>query len=360
MKARVLYVPNESGEWRQRGLRRALQDLEDAGLIEAHRVFSLLWRVRNGGDSSAHRRGLVTAVREFRPTVVLVQHMDGSGITRRDVADMRFGNEFNLIYHEGDAHHPIQKPLPPEARVLGATSDITYVSGRGLLMRNFIRAGAKDVRYAQWCFDTDRFPREAINDSDREFDVVIVANHHRPGLRAMPGLRARKRFVDAAQERWGDRLALYGAGWAGSSARGPLAFDDQVRAVRSAWVSANWDHFPRVWGYHSDRLPISLAAGTVHATTLHPGFEEVFPRAVAAAMILAERPKGLLASIDRLLETTTPQERLTRMRIGQDHAYSSMAQNDQLVGWLNDSGAQIDAMAAKSAWARGGPLRDDL
>ena len=36
-------------------------------------------------------------------------------------------------------------------------------------------------------------------------------------------------------------------------------------------MSANWDNFPHHESYASDRLPISLLAGRVHITSMHPG-----------------------------------------------------------------------------------------
>jgi hypothetical protein len=38
-------------------------------------------------------------------------------------------------------------------------------------------------------------------------------------------------------------------------------------------VSANWDHWPRMSDYSSDRLPISLISGRPHVTTRHTGCE---------------------------------------------------------------------------------------
>jgi hypothetical protein len=65
----------------------------------------------------------------------------------------------------------------------------------------------------------------------------------------------------------------YGAGWRGPSARGVLPFDDQIRTIRNSGMSVNWDHFPSLRAYASDRLPISLIAGRVHITTRHPDMD---------------------------------------------------------------------------------------
>jgi len=52
-----------------------------------------------------------------------------------------------------------------------------------------------------------------------------------------------------------------------------IAFDRQTDEIRRGRISANWDHFPRMPDYGSDRLAISLLAGRPHVTTRHPGGE---------------------------------------------------------------------------------------
>jgi hypothetical protein len=82
-----------------------------------------------------------------------------------------------------------------------------------------------------------------------------------------------------------------GAGWPQGWSEGRIAYARQVDELRKERVSANWDHWPRIPDYTSDRLPISLIAGRPHVTTRHPGgewlpghdlglFQELSPRLV--------------------------------------------------------------------------------
>jgi hypothetical protein len=104
-------------------------------------------------------------------------------------------------------------------------------------------------------------------------------------------------------------FALYGHGWEGHrSWNGPLAFEDQGEANRSARLSATWDHFPVFANYTSSRVPISLASGVPHVTNYRPGLKLIYPpgsglywgktvRSVAetVAVVLAMPRKDLLA-----------------------------------------------------------------
>jgi hypothetical protein len=335
-------------------MRRALVDLEAGGLIESARVFSLLHAVRGGTPTKAAVADLHTCVADYRPDLVLMQHLGGSGITRASMRALRATRPFSLIYHEGDPFAPPFHPLPREARAIGRAADVVFASGATTFVRNFERVGAREVRYLEWGFDPDRFPHPgAPREEEREVDVVVIANRNAPRLRGLPNWRDRIRFVELVQAEFGERCAIYGRGWNGPGARGVVPFDQQQGAVRSAWISANWDHFAAEAKYHSDRLAISLAAGTVHATTWHPGFDEIFPDSVRASMLFAGDPEALVEAITRHLETTPHRDRLRAMRVAQDHAWAHLRYDDQLVTMLNAGGAAIDPAAASALWSVG-------
>jgi len=208
------------------------------------------------------------------------------------------------------------------------------------------------VRYLQWGFDPDRFPDAGPPvATGRDLDVTVIANRNTPRLRGLPGWRDRIAFVELVQAEFGDRCAIYGRGWGGPGAAGPVPFDEQQGRIRGAWVSANWDHFAGESKYHSDRLPISLAAGSVHATTNHPGFDDLFPAHVRRSMLLGDSPRSLLAAIVGHLRDTTPADRLEMMANAQDYAWANLRYDDQLVEMLNSVGAGIDADEASAAWS---------
>lgn len=348
---RILYVPNESGDFRQLGFRRPLANLVGAGLIAEADVFSLQWRIRNGGDAEQHRQDLIERIRSFQPNFVLMQHLGSTGLTEKHFRAMRAAANFEFVYHEADPYSRFLHPLPKSAQAAGRVADVTFTVGSGVFAENFRRAGSADVRWASHVFEPDRYEFVPVSvEPFREHDVVVVANRNSPRFRGHPNWRDRIKFVSMLQDRFGDRLAIYGRGWTGVGAMGPVDFSKQNDAIRSAWVSANWDHYAEEPNYFSNRLPISLASGSIHATTWHRGYDSMFPDSTRAFLMHNKSRRGLLDEIEHFLSTTSPAQRIDAGIRAQQVAYKDFRQDDQLVKFLNFRQVRVDPSAASHAW----------
>jgi hypothetical protein len=355
-RIRILYVPNESGEFRQLGFRRPLANLADAGLIESTSVFSLQLRIRNGGDPEQHRQDLVARVRDFQPNFVLMQHLGSTGLTDQHFAAMRAAASFQFVYHEADPYSRFMHPLPLAARAAGRSADVTFTVGNGVFSDNFRRSGASDVRWASHVFESERYRRTDVStDTTRQHDIVVVANRNNPRFRGHPNWRDRIAFVTHLQERFGDRVAIYGKGWTGTGAMGPVEPSSQDLAIRSAWISANWDHYATEPYYFSNRLPISLAAGSIHATTHHPGYDSLFPEETSDFLVFGKTRRSLADAIERVLTQTGPDERIAAATRGQEFAYKHYRQDSQLVSFLNYRGLRVDPRTAAQIWDADAP-----
>ncbi|MEO5314986.1 hypothetical protein PV772_12845 [Pseudarthrobacter sp. CC12] len=351
---RILYVPNEAGDFRQLGFRRPLANLVRAGLISDADVFSLQWRIRNGGDAEEHRQDLIKRIQGFRPNVVLMQHLGTTGLTDKHFKAMRAAGEFDFIYHEADPYSRFLHPLPKPAQAAGRAADVTFTVGSGVFAENFRRAGSRDVRWASHVFEPDRYQFSPVSvEPVREHDVVVVANRNSPRFRGHPNWRDRIKFVSILQDRLGDRLAIYGRGWTGAGAQGPIDFSKQNEAIRSAWVSANWDHYAKEPHYFSNRLPISLASGSIHATTYHRGYDSLFPDSTRAFLMHNRSPRGLVEDIEQYLSQTSPADRIDAGSRAQRFAYKGFRQDDQLVRFLNFREVKVDPNAASDSWDLG-------
>jgi hypothetical protein len=348
---RILYVPNEFGNFRQVGFRRPLANLQAAGLVTEVSVLSLLWRIREGGDPEMHRKALIQRVARFQPNVILMQHVGSTGLRAKHFDQMRAASHFKLIYHEADPYQGPLHPLPRSAALAGQAADVVFTVGSGRFAKAFRMSGARDVRWESHAFDVERY-REIGGDppATRQHDIVIVANRNRPRMRGLPNWRDRIRFVRYLQERFGDRLAIYGAGWEGAGVMGPIPFAEQHVAIRSGWISANWDHFAREPNYFSNRLPISLAAGSIHATTWHPGYDEIFARDTREFLLLSRSQVKLADAIEEKLAGTDSDQRLAAVRHAQTYSYRRFRQDDQMVRFLNFERQIIDPACARDSW----------
>lgn len=348
---RVLYVPNEAAEFRQLGFRRPLANLVATEQITEVSIFSLQWRILNGGDPEQHRLDLIQRIAEFQPNLILMQHLGKTGLRNRHFREMRRVADFDLIYHEADPYSRLLHPLPIAARAAGRAADVVFTIGTGTFRNNFLRAGAADVRWSSHVFEPERYAYSPVSEAlVRPYDVVIVANRNTPRFRGHPNWRDRIRFVELMQQRFGERLAVYGRGWEGVGAKGPVDFSSQNEVIRSAWVSANWDHYAEEPSYFSNRLPISLASGSIHATTMHPSYDHIFPSCAEDFLIFENTPARLVESIEGYFERTAPDERIRSAKKAQEFAYEEYRQDNQVVSLLNAKTSWIDPIRAADEW----------
>jgi hypothetical protein len=221
-------------------------------------------------------------------------------------------------------------------RTLARTADVVYISGTGPLTRVFRRWGARRIRYAYDGADTVRFGAPWTPTRERELDVVMVANRNRgrfPGT-ALPGTRSRVRLAAELQRRHGDRFGLYGSGWEGfPSALGPVDFDRQTDINRRAWVSASWDHFPRIGSYCSNRVPISLLSGIPHVTNYNPGLDTIYPP--GSGLFWVRSVRAVADTVDRILAEPID-ERLALGRYAEAFARRHRDQEELTVRLLED------------------------
>lgn len=346
---RILYLPNEPGDFVQRGPRRALGGLLDAGLIGEARIVSLLRRVQ-AGDGQAERGRLLQIVREFKPTVILLDKPSGTGLRSPDVQSWRSAADFRFVVSDMDPYHWYFRPLSPEGRSVAPCADTVFVPGSSLFVRNYRRAGAKDVRWNPHTYDPGSFGHLEIRPETVTHDVVMIGTRigSRFGrLRRLPGAIDRERVAVELNRQFGGSFALFGSGWSEEIGRGLIPFHDQETVIRSAWVTANWDHFPAESRYFSDRLAISLASGTVHFTTWHPGFDELFGGLPFLRPV--RRHTEMAPAIRSYLESTAPADRVEHARQGRAFAAAHYRQDILVAQMLNAAGAGIDPTAMQHA-----------
>lgn len=183
-----------------------------------------------------------------------------------------------MAYWEGDSYHPWYKPLPPQMAAIMRRCDAVFMPCGGPVLTTLRRAGVRRVLYAPSCASGTRFPHVWRADETHEHDIVVVGNRvsSRIPFKTMPGARRRAVIVKALIKRYGRAVAVYGSGWTGSNALGPIAFDEQTEVYRKArlTVGVNNSTYPYVF---SNRLPITLAVGVPVLYRRNPGFDGIFP-----------------------------------------------------------------------------------
>jgi hypothetical protein len=352
---RILVMVNDSLKKEQIAYKRPFQDLRDSGLISEFKVLSPALSIEVGNDISDVRKEMLAEFKQILPDIVLVMHPQKMAITNRLIAEMRKLREFKLILWEGDPYSMFRKQPSISQIVVARNADVVFTVGTGWFKRNFELYGARDVRWIPHCFEPDRMPPSGqidLKTNSFKHDVSMILNKSIHKFRPAPGWKARREFVQLSQAAFGDNLALYGKGWEGQAAKGPLPFDDQYRAVTEARITANWDHYPKEPNYFSDRLPISLAGGSVHATTFHPGYEELFDEHSTPFLLFEKSPSALVSRIESFLDSTSDDEIIELRLRAKDYEHKNFRQDDWIVKMLNFDEEIVSLAQAKECWSK--------
>ena len=153
-----------------------------------------------------------------------------------------------------------------------------FLPGLNAFVRSLRRAGLKDIRYVPLTTDAGRFggALEMRGEGEPEFDLVMIGNRptSRVPFKTMPGLRWRVELAGAFQVQLGRRFAIFGSGWRGQCAQGPIEFSQQGEAYRRARLGVGNNNLRAAY-YFSDRLPIAMSCGAVMLHNFEPGLSDV-------------------------------------------------------------------------------------
>ena len=277
---KLFYLPNEPYlDFFQIGPRRTFETLTAAGRISELRVFSFFKEAqRLAGDAQAQRQ-ILAELTSFQPDILFWQHVSGFKVEPEFVQSLRQASPRTLlVYHEGDAYGRIHKRYPPATRAFISSFDLTFQVALGPAQRLSEAVGAKRIYWTPHSFDAERFPPLSVPSArSRQHEAIMIGDVVRriPRIWELPGSGDRYRLALRLSKLLGSKFAVYGSGWNIPGCKGPLAYEQQHRAIRQAWVSVGWDHFPGHAYYFSTRLPIALAAGVPHVSSYHQGYENV-------------------------------------------------------------------------------------
>ncbi|MFD7443122.1 hypothetical protein [Streptomyces sp. NPDC059909] len=227
------------------------------------------------GGREAALATLERTVVESRPDVVFVQSPHGFPFSYEDVVRvLRTAGSPVVVYQEGDAWGG-NKRLPPSSHSWLRAADVVFSVAGGAQLIMLQAIARVPVRYVPHTLPLDCFPeqdRPAPPGDHAAFDVVTIGNSVTRArvVPRLPGAWERVRVVRGLR-RLGCRFGVFGAGWHGPHALGPIPFEQQIAVLHTARISVGWDHYGHYPGYFSDRLPICGAAGRVHVGQARPG-----------------------------------------------------------------------------------------
>jgi len=271
--ASLLFITNENPPGNSAGRIDAYQKLVDSGELAALDTVSH----KEFGTSTADQtfRTVLDRVQSSRYDVAVIGTPGKfpSTQTQFEQLEEAFGSR-TLLYWEGDPWGK-GKPITQQMKWWFQRADIVFSIGGSSQAHLYMAAGARHVCHLPHTYchlefaDAETHGPWPITDPRV---VMIGSNLARiPYLTGLPGSVGRRDLAKRLRHDPTFALGLFGPGWPKGWSEGRIAFDRQTDELRKGRISANWDHYPRMDDYGSDRLAISLLAGRPHVTTRHPG-----------------------------------------------------------------------------------------
>lgn len=259
--------------------RRALMTLKARGVLDDYAVYPFLARLSSGTSLREVQGEIISAAAELRATAVLWCHT-----SRFEVPEATFARLHDLPdrpangYWEGDMYQWPYKPFPPAAKRVARACDVVFIPGSSSFLQSLRHYGCQDIRYAPSPTDPGRFGDAIqLRQSEPEFDLVFIGNNPKSRLpfKTMPGTRWREQLVATLERKLRRRFAVYGVGWHGPCAQGPVPHERQGEAYARSRAGIGTNNLNAAY-YFSDRLPVSLTCGAVTLHNWETGLDRVF------------------------------------------------------------------------------------
>ena len=139
-----------------------------------------------------------------------------------------------------------------------------------------------------------------------DFDVVMVGSRNGGGWNLFNKFvwkaRERRRLVLALADHFGKRFAVFGRGWGGlPSAQGPVAFDEQQKAMMRGRHVVGGNPYTLADYYSSNRLFFEIASGIPTVEFRVPRLDRILRD--GDQVYFADSADGVVATCERLLRS---------------------------------------------------------
>jgi hypothetical protein len=275
---KLLLLLNEARRGSHDDIYSALDELKKKGELAEYQVIPFLAYINEGKSTSEILQIINSILLKFQADLILWSHTNKLKFTKEKLSHFRrqYANAI-MGYWDGDIYQSPYKKLPRNIIDLCKFCDIIFCQGFGSMTTKLKKAGCQDIRYVPAATSPQRF-KEAGKNRKLDYDVVMIGNNiiRKIPFLTMPGTRLRKQLVDRFYQEFGEKFAVFGAGWNGPFAKGILPFVDQAKAYYRGRLILGCNNLHAPY-YFSNRLPIALASGVPVLYHAEKGVDRIFP-----------------------------------------------------------------------------------
>lgn len=307
------------------------QDLSGLHVLPHYQLTaSLGWR---GYWDRVYREAL-----EFQPDLIFVQSLFAKEAFRpemlqrlRDLPNRPFLFSHTVDVFNKHLFHPwMMTPVVKCYLDSSKCCDANFVCGMGWFAHGLHRKGVPRVYFLPAASCQVRFPAGPPPvGANPEFSLVLIANRmqFRNPLNRFQDYPARDRLVRVLARRYGKKFAVFGNGWRGPSAQGPVPFDQQHNAYRRGRIAIGHAAWLDIDYYCSNRSFIAIASGVPYLERYVPKLERVFGD--RKDCFFYHSPMDAIRICDQLL-TLDPEELMGIGRTAAENVYAAHTQRHRM------------------------------
>lgn len=275
-KMKLLLILNENQEGSHADMHQTLKELVEDNILSGYKVYPFLARLRGGCSDATIEEEILNLAITYQPEYILWHHTSSLKISQETISKLRKLESNPAIgYRDGDIYHNFYDPIPRPVINLAKLCDVVFWPGYSGVVKKLQRTGSADVRYVPTATDSFRFG--ADRSEEIKYDVIMIGNITRSRIpfKTFPGSILRLKIADYFYKKLGSKFAVYGNGWNGPYAKGPVAMDQQHKANQSGRIAIGTHNLPAHY-YFSNRLPIALTSGVPIIYKYQKGMEHIF------------------------------------------------------------------------------------
>lgn len=275
---KLLVLLNENPAGAHDDVHRALENCYDKGIITDKFIYPFLARLTECKKEKEVLKEIVEISKNYQPDLILWMHTDKFKIKQDTIKVLRsLKNKPVMGYWEGDLYQSPFRPITNELLKLYANCDVVFVPGFGEMTNKMKKNGCKDIRYVPLFGDDKRF-YPIKNLQKKEYDIVMIGNNvksRNPFRRNLPAMNLRANVINNFSLKYQNRFAIFGLGWKGNSAKGPVAYLDQHKIYSKSRIAISVNNADAKY-YFSDRLPIAMLSAIPIVHNYEEGFDKMF------------------------------------------------------------------------------------